>query len=108
MKASRFLLTGGSIAAASAWAHFATEGLISAAGLFIAIFTLLVIAGVSIAALTEDIGAQTWASMATSIRRARHRRSVREVCSVCARAVVDNGPVRVCPNCDRIPSVTAA
>lgn len=108
MKVSRFLFTGGSLAAASAWAHFATEGLISAAGLFIAIFTLLVVAGVSIAVLTEDIGAQTWASMAASFRRVRHRRSPREVCSVCARAVVDNGPIRVCPNCDRIATLTAA
>ncbi len=104
MRLSRIMLYGGSIGAIAAWAYLASEGMISAAGLIVALFDLLVVSGLLLALLTEGLDKQTWASVGASVRTVRHRRSVRELCGVCARFIVDTGTAKVCPSCDQIPA----
>lgn len=105
MQVGRVTLYGGLLGGAAAWVYLASEGLISAAGLFVALFDLLVVFGVLLAVLTENVSKQTWSSVAASVRTIKHRNAVSEICSVCARFIVDTGAARVCPTCDRIPAV---
>lgn len=107
MRLSRVVMYGGSIGALASLAHFATEGLISAAGLLIGTFTVLVMAGATLAILIEDAGPGSWSAVNASFRRARSRRSPHDLCGVCARAITTAGSVRFCASCDRIPATAA-
>lgn len=102
MRATRLALYGGSIGAIAAWAYLAAEGLISAAGLIVALFDLLVVSGVVLALLTEGLGKRTLTSVGASVRNVRNRRSVDEMCGVCSRFIVNTGTAKVCPACDHI------
>ena len=108
MKASRLVLFGGMIGGVAAWAYLATEGLISAAGLIVGLFDLLVIGGIALAVTTEGVTRRTTASIGASIRAFRHRRDAGATCSVCARLTFDNGAASFCPSCDMIPAVVVA
>lgn len=102
MTGIRIGLFGGSIAVAAAVAYFVFEGIISAAGLVIGVFDLLVLAGFATAALIEGKH-WTLATFGSSIRSVRHRHSTEATCGVCSRFIVDNGTARFCPSCDLIP-----
>jgi hypothetical protein len=91
------------IVGVAAWAYFTLDGLASAAGLFVGIFGLLVLLGLSIGVLTEDVGSRAWTSVSALVRRVRHRGSIRDLCGLCARVIVNIGSVRTCTSCDRIP-----
>ena len=108
MKASRLALFGGMIGGAAAWAYLATEGLVSAAGLIVGLFDLLVVGGIALAVVTEGLPKRTAASIATSVRAFRHRHATGATCGVCARLTFDNGAASFCPSCDRIPAVVIA
>ncbi len=99
----RAMVYGGSIGGIAAWVHVATEGLLSAAALVVGSFALLIVFGLSLAVVTEDIGPRPWASAIATVRRVRHRRSLHLACGVCARVIINLGSVRVCATCDRIP-----
>ena len=101
MRVSRTLLYGGLIGGVAISSHLAFDGLIGAAGLFVAIFTLLVASGVVLAALTDGASLNVFARVGSSVRSFRHRG--RALCGVCARLIIDTGTVRVCTACDRIP-----
>jgi hypothetical protein len=101
MTGTRIGLVGGSIAIAAAVAYFYSEGIISAAGLVIGVFDLLVLAGFVTAALIES-RRETVASIRSSIRAIRHRHATEATCGVCARFIVDNGNATFCPSCDLI------
>ena len=107
MRLSRVVLYGGSVGVLAALAHFATKGLVSAAGVLIGAFTVLVMIGATLAILTDDAGPGSWSAVSASIRRARRRRSPHDLCGVCARVITTAGSVRVCASCDRIPATAA-
>lgn len=107
MRLSRVVMYGGSIGVLAAFAHFATEGVVSAAGLLVAAFAVLVMVGVSLAVLTEDAELGSWSAVSAAVRRVLHRRSLHELCGVCARVLTHTAPVRVCAECDRIPATIA-
>lgn len=108
MKVSRLVLFGGMIGGIAAWAYLATEGLISAAGLVVAMFDLLVIGGIALAVVTEGLKKRTVASIGTSFRSFRHRNATEATCGVCARPTFNNGVASFCTSCDRIPAVVIA
>ena len=108
MRTSRLVLIGGMIGGVAAWAYLATEGLISAAGLVVALFDLLIVGGIALAVTTEGVGKRTVASVGTSIRSFRHRHTSEATCGVCARPIFDNGAASYCPTCDLIPAVVVA
>lgn len=108
MKMSRLVLFGGMIGGIAAWAYLATEGLISAAGLIVAMFDLLVVGGIALAVTTEGLSRRAVASVGTSIRSFRYRNATEATCGVCARLTFDNGAASFCPSCDRIPAVVIA
>ncbi len=101
MRLSRAILFGGTILWVAAWTYVNLDGLASAASLVVATFDLLILLGLSIAALAE--GPASWKSVSASVRRVRHHRSMRDLCGVCARVIVNTGTVRTCTSCDRIP-----
>ena len=101
MRVSRTLLYGGLIGGVAISSHLAFDGLIGAAGLFAAVFTLIVVSGIVLAALTEGASMKVLARVGSSVRSFRHRG--RALCGVCARMIIDTGTVRVCTACDRIP-----
>ena len=102
MRLSRTLLYGGLIGGVAAWSYLTFEGLAGAAGLFIVGFDVLVLSGILLATLTEDINGRTWDRVGSSVRTIKNRRSMREICNGCARFIVDMGTVRYCTACDRI------
>ena len=108
MRMSRLVLFGGMIGGVAAWAYLAAEGLISAAGLVVALFDLLVVGGVILAVTTEGLRKRTVASIGSSIRSFRYRHAVEATCGVCSRPTFDNGAASFCPSCDRIPAVVIA
>lgn len=108
MKVNRMMLIGGAIGGVAAWAYLATEGLISAAGLFVAVFDLLVITGIGLAVTTEGLTRRSIASIAAAVRAFRNRHVVDETCGVCSRVTFDNGAASFCPSCDHIPTVMVA
>jgi hypothetical protein len=108
MKMSRLVLFGGMVGGAAAWAYLTTEGLISAAGLIVGVFDLLVVGGIALALTTEGFVGRSIASAGASLRAFRHRHAAGATCGVCARFVFDNGAARFCPSCDMIPAVVIA
>ena len=108
MSVSSTVLGGGLIGGAAALAYVAGSGLVSAAGLVIGVFDIVIVLGLLVAVLTEDVGKRTWLSASASIRAIRNRSAFHDLCSVCARLVIDTGAIRVCPACDRIPATVAA
>lgn len=96
------------IGGTASWAYLATEGLISAAGLIVGVFSLLVIGGVALADVTEGAGRRSISLITTSIRTYRHRHATDATCGVCARLTFDNGAASFCPSCDMIPAVVVA
>ena len=108
MRMSRMVLFGAMIGGAAAWAYLATEGLISAAGLVVGVFDLLVVGGAALAVTTEGFGKRSLSSFAASIRGFRHRHATDAMCGVCARPIFDNGAASFCTSCDRIPAVVIA
>ena len=108
MKVSNTALFGGIIGGVAAWAYFAGNGLLMAAGLVIGVFDIVIVLGLLVAGLTEDVGKQTWLSAAASVRALRNRASLHDLCNVCARHVIDTGTIRVCRACDRIPATVNA
>ena len=108
MKMSRLVLFGGMIGGTAAWAYLATEGLISAAGLVVAMFDLLVVGGIALAVVTEGFGRRAVSAVGVSVRTFRHRHAAGGTCSVCARPTFNNGIASFCTSCDRIPAVVIA
>ena len=108
MRMSRLVIFGGMIGGGAAWAYLANEGLISAAGLVVGLFDLLVLGGVALAVTTEGLGKRSLASVAASIRAFRHRHATDAMCGLCARPFFDNGAASICTSCDRIPAVVIA
>lgn len=102
MRASRTMLYGGLIGGVAVSSHLAFDGLVGAAGLFVALFTLVAASGILLAVLTEEVSAHPVAWFGSSIRGIRYRGSIRETCSGCARLIIDLGTVRVCASCDLI------
>lgn len=107
MRMSRMVLFGGMIGGGAAWAYLTTEGLISAAGLMVGLFDLLIVGGVALAIVTEGIGVRSVNRFTAAIRAFRHRHAT-ETCGVCARPTFDNGVASYCPSCDLIPAVVIA
>ena len=108
MKVSRMVLFGGMIGGTAAWAYLATEGLISAAGLIVGVFSLLVVGGIALADVSEGVGKRAVSAVGVSVRSFRHRHADGGTCSVCARPTFDNGVASYCTSCDRIPAVVIA
>ncbi len=107
MRLSRITLYGGLIGGAALWVYLASDGLIGVAARVGSVFDVLVMLGLILAVLTEDVGARPQAYVGTRLRAIRHRRSTVEMCSVCARPIVDTGVARFCPACDQIPATLA-
>lgn len=108
MKVNRLMFIGGAIGGVAAWTYLATEGLISAAGLVVAVFDLLVITGIGLAITTEGLSKRSFASIAARVRAVRNRQHADATCGVCSRVTFYNGAASFCPSCDHIPTVMVA